>query len=94
MSGPDPGALIAAGLLLPGLGAAAVALRYVARKRNKYGYEMDDYLCIPALLMTTACGAIAIVAGATNVTSGGDEDHRAQLEVQQVRSSLSPRSIC
>lgn len=47
---PSPGATIAAGAVWPPLCAAAVALRFYARRVQGERLLLDDWLTIPALV--------------------------------------------
>lgn len=49
----NAGSVIAIGVLFPLLGIAAVGLRFCYRTRQPVGLGLDDWLCVPALVMLT-----------------------------------------
>jgi hypothetical protein len=92
MSSVNTGGLFATGLLLPALGVVAIGVRYTARNRREYGFEMDDYLCIPAGLMLMACGIIVMVGAGQEVLGQldtKDHDTTDDIALQQVSSLRS-----
>ena len=50
----NPKSVIAIGVLFPVLGAVAVALRFAVRLRRKNGLGIDDWLCLPALVIMSS----------------------------------------
>ena len=57
-----PGHIIAMATVLPVLDILAVALRFYTRRKQRLPLKADDWLLIPAVLLTVAAGA-ALVAG-------------------------------
>ena len=62
MSSNDPASIIAVGAVMPALGIVAVALRFYCRRRNRNPLQIDDWILIPALLLTIGMGA-SLIAG-------------------------------
>lgn len=63
----NPGGVITIGVVFPALGLIAVFCRFFARIRYKSGLRIDDWLCLPALVLTIAIGTVYIYGGATAV---------------------------
>jgi hypothetical protein len=57
---PSPSLVIAAGAAWPPICAAAVILRFYTRRTFKMKLLLDDWLTIPALILTTGMGATLI----------------------------------
>ncbi|KUJ21329.1 uncharacterized protein LY89DRAFT_609882 [Mollisia scopiformis] len=62
MSADNPASIIAVGAVMPALGIIAVGLRYYCRIQLKSGFRTDDWILIPALLLTIGMGA-SLIAG-------------------------------
>ncbi|KAL9095622.1 MAG: hypothetical protein Q9165_002054 [Trypethelium subeluteriae] len=62
----NPQSVIAVGVIFPLLGLVAVTLRFLLRHKRKTGLSWDDWLCIPALVLVWAEGAVIITGSATH----------------------------
>lgn len=62
MSSSDPASVIAVGAVMPSLGIVAVALRFYCHRQNHTPLRIDDWILIPALLLTIGMGA-SLIAG-------------------------------
>ena len=58
----DPKSIIAVGAAMPSLGIVAVALRFYSRRQMKSPLQIDDWILIPALILTIGMGA-SLIAG-------------------------------
>lgn len=62
MSAQSPTANMVVGAVMPSLGIIAVALRFYSRQVVKAPLQIDDWILIPALLLTIGMGA-SLIAG-------------------------------
>lgn len=62
MSNTNTSTVIAVGVAMPILGIAAVGLRFYTRQMLRLRLLIDDWLLVPALLLTVGMGA-CLVAG-------------------------------
>ncbi|KAH7306007.1 hypothetical protein B0I35DRAFT_443691 [Stachybotrys elegans] len=56
-----PGHIIAAGIILALLDIVVVTLRFIGRLRTKQELQIDDWLLLPATVLTTGVGALLVV---------------------------------
>ncbi|KAI1376200.1 hypothetical protein F4677DRAFT_419169 [Hypoxylon crocopeplum] len=80
----SPGHVIAAGIVLSVVDIVSVSLRFWARKKQREALKADDWLMIPASLITTAIG-ICLVYGVSQEALG----YPAKLAPDQIGSSLN-----
>ena len=57
----NPRSVTACGVLFPILGAIAVALRFATRRRRKVEIGLDDWICIPALVIAMDTGSVHLL---------------------------------
>ena len=62
----EPPSVIAVGVLLPLLAAAAVTLRFHGRRANGVGFGIDDWLVLTSLILCIGCGITLVVGAALN----------------------------
>ncbi|OTA69356.1 hypothetical protein K449DRAFT_418792 [Hypoxylon sp. EC38] len=79
----EPGHVIAAGVVLSVVDIASVILRFYTRKRQQQPLKADDWLLVPASLLTTGIG-ICLVYGVSQKALG----YASQLDPDLIESSL------
>ncbi|KAL8760592.1 MAG: hypothetical protein Q9184_003224 [Pyrenodesmia sp. 2 TL-2023] len=62
----NPQSVIAIGIIFPIAGALAVLTRFHARRAKKTSFGLDDWLCLPALILVTGCSIVMIIGAATH----------------------------
>ena len=62
----NPAGVITCGVLFPILGAIAVALRFMLRRKRKNDLRGDDWICLPALVSVRSYNMAAILSISAN----------------------------
>lgn len=87
-----PGHVMAAGIALSLLDISVVALRFMARRKGKQPLRIDDWLLLPATLLTAGVGA-CLVFGVTREAFGyraypTAAENPSQMALYQISMSL------
>ena len=62
----NPAGVITCGVLFPILGAVAVAVRFILRRKRRNDLRADDWICLPALVSVHFGDMAAILSRSAN----------------------------
>ncbi|KAI1481085.1 hypothetical protein F4774DRAFT_56141 [Daldinia eschscholtzii] len=87
-----PGHVIAAGMVLSLVDILAVMLRFMVRKKERQPLKPDDWLLLPATLLTTGVG-VCLVFGVSREAMGYREyptslDNPSEIAIYQMSTSI------